>query len=168
MKMRERWKDISGYEGRYQVSDRGRVRSLPRAYSPKLNYLKPKRDKDGYLEVCLYCKYNTKNYKKVHRLVFEAFLGDLSPEMQVNHENGKKHDNRFQNLTQMTAKENTKHAIDNQLRNRYGKISKEDIPTIRFKFECGFNCKVIAAEYQVPPSRIYKLKKQWLKQGLAL
>lgn len=166
--MKERWKPIKGFEGRYEVSDRGRVRSLPRYYSPKLNYLRPKLEKDGYLEVTLCCKDRKRHYLKVHRLVYQAFVGPLDPNLQVNHENGRKNDNRVKNLVQMTPKQNTQHAIQNKLRNRYGTISKDDVPTILFKIDCGIDCRTIAKSYGVPPSRIYSIKENYAKRGEAL
>lgn len=166
--MKEKWKPIKGFEGRYEVSDRGRVRSLPRRYSPGLNYLRPKLEKDGYLEVTLCCKDCKRHYFKVHRLVYQAFVGPLDPNLQINHENGRKNDNRVKNLVQMTRVENVQHAIRNNLRNRYGRLSKDDIPTILFKIDCGIDCRTIAKTYGVPPSRIYSIKENYQKRGLAL
>lgn len=166
--MKERWKPIKDFEDRYEVSDRGRVRSLPRPYSPGLNYLRPKLDKDGYLEVTLCCKLRKKNYLKIHRLVYQAFVGPLDPNLQINHENGRKNDNHVKNLVQMTPLENTRHSIQHKLRNRYGRIAKDDIPTILFKIDCGVDCRTIARSYGVPPSRIYSIKENYAKRGAAL
>ena len=103
----EIWKDIEGYEGLYQVSSLGRVRSLPRkGTSGKI--LRPGTNTKGYLFVILYKDGKTKCYK-VHRLVAQAFVPNDDPEhkTQVNHINDEdKSDNRVSNLNWMSPKEN--------------------------------------------------------------
>lgn len=66
--MEEIWKDVKGYEGLYQVSNLGRVKSL---YTNRI--LKGYKKTKGYLVVDL-CKHSTKSTKKIHRLVAEAFI----------------------------------------------------------------------------------------------
>jgi hypothetical protein len=107
----EIWKDVVGYEGLYQVSNLGRVKSYYAkngvlSDTPRL--LGGKRDKDGYVEVRL-CKNGRVAYKRAHRLVVSHFLtGDMS--LQVNHIDGDKSNNRVDNLELVTAKENVVHA----------------------------------------------------------
>ena len=72
--MEEIWKDIDGFEGKYQVSTGGQVVSLNYNNTGKPKILKPKVNKQGYLEVTL--NKNDKHYYRiVHRLVFETFMG---------------------------------------------------------------------------------------------
>lgn len=102
----EIWKDITGYEGRYQVSNMGRVKSI----NPKLGVciLKPKKC-CGYLTVEL-----RQHRHWIHRLVAEAFVPNPDNKPQVNHINEDKLDNRAENLNWMTAKENCNWGQRNQ------------------------------------------------------
>lgn len=72
--MEEIWKDIDGFEGKYLVSTEGKVVSLNYLNTGKPRILKPKVNKQGYLEVTLN-KNDKHYYRLVHRLVFEAFMG---------------------------------------------------------------------------------------------
>ena len=111
--MEEIWKDIKDYPN-YMVSNLGRVKSLGRwvNYKNKGKRLKeekimnPSVDKDGYQRVGLWKNRKVK-YLRVHRLVYEAFVGDIPKGTQVNHINEIKSDNRLENLNLMTPKENS-------------------------------------------------------------
>ena len=109
----EVWKDIPGYEGYYQASNMGRVRSVSRRRMDGLwktgRVLKPDRLKDGYEQVALKVNKHT-DYEKVHRLVALTFIANPEGKPQVNHKNGIKHDNMVENLEWMTCSENTLHA----------------------------------------------------------
>lgn len=105
----EIWKPIKGFEGFYDVSNFGRVRSLYR----KEKILKSAKDKDGYLIVGLYKNGKGKTYM-VHRLVWEAFRGSIPKGMQVNHINENKTDNRLENLELVTPKENCNWGMRNK------------------------------------------------------
>lgn len=99
------WKDIAQYEGLYQVSNRGAVRSLDRwihskrgqIYLVRGKTLTPSVDKDGYLFVHLW-KGNGRITRRVHRLVAEAFLPNPCELPEVNHKNETKNDNAVSNL----------------------------------------------------------------------
>lgn len=102
--MKEAWKDVLGYEGLYQVSNLGRVKSLPRqTTSGKI--LSTASRQNGYLCVSL-CK-NGKTHKyNVHRIVAEAFLPKHGRNDVVNHKDENKHNNQVTNLEWITQKEN--------------------------------------------------------------
>lgn len=102
---KEIWKDILGYEGKYQVSNLGNVKSLNYNRTGKEKILQVITTSKGYIRISL-CKDGiTKNYK-VHRLVWTAFNGVIPDGMQVNHINEDKSDNRLSNLNLMTCKAN--------------------------------------------------------------
>lgn len=82
------WRDVPGYEGLYQVSDSGLVLSLPKSTSPG-KILRPSRNKDGYLTVCL-SKENRKSTLRVSRLVALAFIPNPEYKLEVNHIDGNK------------------------------------------------------------------------------
>lgn len=98
----EVWKDILGYEGHYQVSNKGRVKSLKLG---KERILKPRRDVGGYLQVYL-CKNGDKKWCLVHRLVAQAFIPNSNNLPQINHKNEDKTDNIVENLEWCSAKYN--------------------------------------------------------------
>lgn len=113
MEEKEIWRDIKGYEGMYQVSNLGRVKSLPRLkwngkgiHMLKERILKIYITNRGYYRVRLYSNFKGKFFS-IHRIVFEAFVGEIPEGMQINHINEDKSDNRLINLNLMTAKENT-------------------------------------------------------------
>ena len=104
--MIENWRTVLGYEGLYQVSDLGNVKSLNYKLTGKEHVLSPGKVRGGYLRVYLYKGGNNKSFF-VNRLVWEAFNGPIPEGMQVNHINENKTDNRLENLNLMTPKENT-------------------------------------------------------------
>ena len=103
---KEIWRDIEGYEGLYQVSDQGRVKSLGHKLRKSERILKPVVRHDGYQVVGLYTGGKPKTLK-VHRLVCQAFHENPENKPQVNHLNEIKTDNRASNLEWATARENS-------------------------------------------------------------
>lgn len=114
----ERWKPIFGYNGLYEVSDLGRVRSLKFG---KVRVLRPGKDRGGYLLVVL-CKDGKTSTRKVHRLVAQAFIeNDDETKTQINHINECKSENKVSNLEYCTAQYNLTY---NDLHRR--RITKRD------------------------------------------
>lgn len=112
----EIWRPVQGYEGTYQVSDQGRVRSLDRTISTDGRWGKMKRElhggilrhlkhTGGYLRVTLWHNGAFKNHY-VHKLVLEAFVGPRPNGKQVAHNDGDKANNRLSNLRWASPSEN--------------------------------------------------------------
>lgn len=124
--MTEIWAQIEGYEGFYEVSNTGKVRSVER-YVERMKHgklerllrksipLKERTNNKGYREVTLQRDGERAQFR-VHRLVAAAFCAG-GPQEHVNHINAVRHDNRAQNLEWCTAKHNVAHAIANDPKN---------------------------------------------------
>lgn len=118
----EQWIDIFGYEGLYQVSNYGRVKSLEREYTDcngvtyhiKGRIMKLALNHKGYLIVHLSNNHNDEN-RLVHRLVADAFIPVVIGKNQINHIDGNKLNNNVLNLEWCTNSENMAHAVDNGL-----------------------------------------------------
>lgn len=111
---REIWKPVLGYINLYEVSNLGRVRSLNYNRTGKTKILKPGKNSYGYLQVQLWKDGIAKMFK-VHRLVWEAFNGEIPEGMEVNHINEDKTDNRYpENLNLMSPMENCNWGTRNQ------------------------------------------------------
>ncbi len=105
------WRDIKGYEGLYQVSSEGEVKSLPKQHrygSKTERILIGRADKDGYLRVSL-SKDNKVLDKRIHRLVAESFITNTENKPTVNHKNGIVSDNNVYNLEWATHSEQNYH-----------------------------------------------------------
>lgn len=109
----EEWKSVYGYEGKYEISNLGRVRGLDRLVDGRPN--EPQRRwkgrilKIGIREGYPYVALNHGEKQSIHRLLMAAFVGPS--DLWVNHINGIRTDNRLENLEYVTPKENTAHAI---------------------------------------------------------
>lgn len=123
--MEKIWKPVINYEGIYEVSNYGDIKSVDRIVNSKTKrfckgtIIKQNKDEDGYNSIHLY-----KNGKRrvffVHRLVISSFIGIDKNKTQVNHKNGNKSDNNINNLEWMTPLENTRHAWQTGLAGRLG------------------------------------------------
>ena len=102
----EIFKDIPGYDGKYQVTSWGRIYCVD---SEK--YLRQEEHAKGYLRVDLYGKDGKRKHHKVHRLVAKAFIPNPDDKPQVNHKDGNKQNNSFTNLEWVTDEENKAHQI---------------------------------------------------------
>lgn len=130
----ETWKDIEGYEGHYQVSSFGNVKSLARLRKSKGNSLAPLREKimkqktskSGYKVIHLLIG-NKSSHALVHRLVAKCFIKNNEQKQTVNHIDCDKKNNHINNLEWSTHKEQMAHAVDNKLVELRGspKYSKE-------------------------------------------
>ena len=151
----EEWKDILGFEGFYQASNLGRIKSLERfrkgkngsLVTVKEKILKPRLNNNGYYQVEL-CKNSKVRFYYVHRLVYEVFNGTIPEGLQVNHINEVKTDNRLSNLNLMTCKENNNYGTHNERVSKKmtnGKLSK---PVLQFTLD-NILIKEYASTHQV-------------------
>jgi len=112
----EVWKDINGYEGLYQVSDNGQVRSIPKRvwnrykYDIRKTVILKQKTSSLYKQISL-CKNGKAKSVNVHRLIAKAFISNPENKLEVNHKNGIKQDNNIENLEWCTRKENSIHAV---------------------------------------------------------
>lgn len=105
--MSENWKPIAGYEGKYEISDLGRVKSLVRHGDTNSRILKPVLRKSGHLQVSLSGK-----TRKVHQLVAVAFLGPCPDGMEICHKDGNPANNHASNLKYGTRADNARDRVD--------------------------------------------------------
>lgn len=174
--MKEIWKKVNS---NYEISSRGRVRSLPRvieyiknskpvkAVFLKTRLLTPHKTVHGYLSIRL-GKYSI--FTSLHRLVATAFIPNPENRLEVNHKNGIKTDNRVENLEWVTRIENQRHAIDNKLivygkgeKSTANKLSQSEVNKIRKLILLGFTQKSIGEKFNTHQSNISYIKnrKTW-------
>lgn len=108
--IQEIWKDIPGYEGHYQASNFGRIRSLK---FNKLRILKLGNDGCGYYIVQLYLN-NVAKSLHLHRLVWITFYGPIPEGLQINHKDENKSNNSLANLELVTPSQNTNYGTRNK------------------------------------------------------
>lgn len=170
--MQEIWKDIQGYEGLYQVSNLGNVKSLHFGKKTgcrnweKSNskILKSKLTTSGYYSVELY-KPNSRKQFYIHRLVANTFIKNPYNKEEVNHIDGNKLNNHVENLEWVTKSENQLHAIKLGLRtpcpmyNKKGRNNPRSKPLIQYDLNGNFlnfwYCAKEASDYlNVKPRQI--------------
>ena len=143
--MAEMWKPVKDFEGLYEVSNLGRVKSLPKmsgscTRKERILASKNRLTKDGYARVSLNDNGRRKEWR-VCRLVATHFIDNPLGKPTVNHKNGIKTDDRVENLEWATREENMKHAYDNQLKksdkghsNIQSKLTEEQVVAIRKRY----------------------------------
>jgi len=160
----EEWRWVKGFEGRYEVSNMGHVRSyVKHGYGIDLSPV-PMRIlcgglTSGYIQVDLSKGDRVRHPFRIHVLVAAAFLGDCPDRHQVNHKNWNKTDNRLDNLEYLTSQGNTLHSRPRrrgQCGTRIGsaKLKESDIPVIKSLRAQGFTYKMIGDRFLVSESAI--------------
>lgn len=158
----EIWIDIHQYEGIYQVSSLGRIRSVDRlVFNGQKHYFKNGRilkvwtgKTSAYQQISLSHNGHIVN-QLVHRIVAEHFLSDWDKSLEVNHIDGDKHNNSVANLEMCTRQENILHSIKRGLKQDYGekshnsKLTNEEAFAIRIQHSQGVPQKSLAARYRV-------------------
>lgn len=134
--MKEIWRDVSGYEGIYQISNFGNIKrlsySIIRSNGNKQSWkekkLNPTKDSSGYYGIRSCTKITGKRETlRIHRLVAEAFIPNPNNLPCVNHKDGNKLNNKTENLEWCTYKENINHAFSTGLRQDTKKINQYDL-----------------------------------------
>ena len=123
--MKEIWRSVDGYEGYYQVSNNGKIRSVDRSIinskgikrKIRGSQLKLTPDKDGYLKTTL-CKNNKKENVFVHRVVASTFIDNEDTLPEVNHKDENKTNNTIKNLEWCTSQYNTNYGERNKKINK--------------------------------------------------
>lgn len=120
----EEWKDVVGYEGLYEVSDTGKVRSTRRQGAAG-GLKKFVENQDGYLRVKL-CKGGMDRRFMVHRLVYEAFVGEVGEGLEINHIDENKKNNNRDNLEAVSHIQNVRHGtgIERMRENHYKAVEQ--------------------------------------------
>lgn len=159
-KIKEEWRPVPGYEGHYEVSSAGRVRSLKTYRGLKPGRIMRDNPAAKYPMVQL-CREGRSSAVSVHKLVMAAFVGARPPGLQINHKNGDKRDNRLENLEYVTPTENIRHAVRTGLNPIKGvdgpaaKLTCEQVAAIRQARAGGATLPRLAHEYSVAINAIY-------------
>jgi NUMOD4 motif/HNH endonuclease len=162
----ELWKSVVGYEGLYEVSNRGMIRSLDKELKHdsrggisvrKGKILKPGL-RDDYRSVVLTNSDGCSNSKKVARLVAEAFIPNPKKLPQVNHKDLDKQNDHVSNLEWMTNSQNHKHAVLNEVYAQ--KLTAEDILKIRKLIAKGKPKKHIGKMFGITGAMVCKINKR--------
>ena len=181
MENKEIWIDIKEYEGLYQVSNFGNIKSLRNSHgNNREKILKPKLDRYGYNCVSLY-KFKKHKNKTVHRLVAQAFIENPNNLPQINHINEVKTDNRVNNLEWCTNKYNGNYGSVKEKRSlaiikrnlTYGNHpNAKRVVCDGFEFD---SLKACAEYYNVTLSAIshwlkekYKMPKRFIEMGIKI
>lgn len=168
----EIWKDIEGYEGYYQISNIGRVKSLSRLITKNLGlkgimkfYSKEKIKtafiSRGYVRVAL-CKNGIPKKQSIHRLIAKAFIPKVDGKEFVNHIDSNRSNNSISNLEWCTSSENNSHAYkygNNNIGEKHGrsKFSDEIVNKIRSEYVYGskeFGSRNLAKKYGMTKTNV--------------
>jgi hypothetical protein len=184
----EQWKPIRGYEGLYEVSNMGRVKSLDqvsyRSNGITMCYIRQKgrllkgrlvgsKKKKQYLGVLL-CRNGKQENKKIHRLVAEAFIPNPNNYPQIDHIDGNKTNNTVSNLEWVTNEENMRRSWEKGLRSYCGenspraKLTQSEVDEIRNTYVPGvrgFGRKSLAKKYHVSENAIKAITegRTWIR-----
>jgi hypothetical protein len=176
--MNEQWKDIKGYEGLYQISDKGNIKSLERIVKDssgriykrkeKLLSTKPwmKNGRPYYVKVSLIKEDGKKENKAVHRLVAESFIPNPESKPEVNHIDQHRDNNLVENLEWVSKEENMKHAVvpgGKGINNNNSILTEKDVKNICILLQSGYSNLDITEELEVSSAVVsnIKYKRQW-------
>jgi hypothetical protein len=166
----EKWLDIPEYEGIYQISDQGRIRSLDRMVRQRFGGLQHRKGQiispwvnpEGYSFVMLNKETSFRRWR-VHRLVLTVFMGPPEPGMECCHRDSNPRNNRIENLRWGTSASNSKDMIANGTsmkgeRSNLSKLRNEQIAKIKEMLATGMTQQRIASLFNVKQTTISKIK----------
>ena len=172
----EQWRPVPGYEGLYEVSDLGRVKSVNRLCEGGKGYLarfpgkllKPQTClRGGYLEVSL-SKDGKRKHRTIHSLVAEAFLGARPEKYDVMHLDGNRKNNTLSNLRYGSRADNLHQTYEYGGAQAAGKLTADDVHDIRKRLSTGSSPSDLAKEYGVNSAAIYHIRNgttfKWLAE----
>jgi hypothetical protein len=132
--MEEIWKSLIGYEGLYEISNMGRVKSIK---FDKERILKPSITNKGYYIIVLY-KDNIRDCKTIHRLVIRTFIGEPKSDEICDHINRIKTDNRIENLRWVTKSKNNLNTVT------YGKSKYRGVTFTYYETKGQIKTRIVA------------------------
>lgn len=171
--MQEIWKPVVGYEGIYEVSNFGRIKSVDRIITTTNNTTrirrgvirKPSNNQWGYLQVSLH-REGIRTCFRIHRLVAIAFIPEQDGKHEINHIDGNKKNNKTNNLEWCTTSENILHAVRTGLlvikkgeNTSYSKIKETDVIAIKKMYANGAKYREIENAFNVKRSTIWNIVK---------
>lgn len=159
----ESWIDIKDFEGKYQISNLGRIKSILRKLNSRygqnrtLNekFLSLNKDKNTHYVSITLSKDNKRFTKSIHRLVAQAFIPNPENKCCVNHIDGNPSNNLLTNLEWVTMKENSQHAYSKQLKRQKTSWDREEVIKL---------IKLFANKYQYASNDIGYNK--WIEENL--
>lgn len=167
----EKWKPVQGYEGFYEVSNEGRVRSVDRYVKQRDKFmqlkkgkvLSPAKNRLGYMCVAL-SRENKLSARTIHRLVAIAFIKNPNGYKEINHIDGNKQNNNVENIEWSTRSKNINHAIKMGLlvhatgeKHHQSKFTDQQIKELREKYDPQVPLREYAKEYNASISCISRI-----------
>jgi hypothetical protein len=176
----ELWKPIVGFEDRYEVSNLGRLRSVPRKWHTERGtlegrLLKTSLDKAGYEQIKLRGSTGNEKSAKVHILVAAAFIGPRPEGHRIDHLDADRSNNKLTNLEYVTVSEDIRrmdlrHGGRPWLKgagNPKAKLTDQKVRQIRRLATEGLTYRQLAEKYNITPKHAYKIVRleewQWVK-----
>lgn len=153
----ENWKRIQGYEGLYEVSDKGRVRDLKGNIKPMY------KNNKGYLCLSLYVSGRT-YHPTIHRLVAKTFIENPNDYSQINHKDCNKLNNEITNLEWCNQRHNYDEGMKTFQYSKnenhfYAKLKNSDIPMIYNLYKLGFTRITVSRIFNINPSSLEAIEK---------